>query len=102
MTTKVRTRNSVYEIDHKNKRYRRLSSTHKPTPRQNEDGEWKEYDNLGVSKTGAGIDMTIVDDPTELRQGESAVFHYGDGKTTVTSPLQDITRQDKNNRKETK
>ncbi len=43
MTTLIQTENSNYEIDYPNKRVRRLTSSHAPTPRQGIDGEWREF-----------------------------------------------------------
>lgn len=41
---RIRTRFSVYEVDEKNKRYRRLEGQRPPTPRQGADGEWTPYE----------------------------------------------------------
>jgi hypothetical protein len=64
---KIKTENSVYEIDYIRYRVRRISGTNPPTPRFAPDGEWKSYQD---------IRPTI---------GGSLFFQWTDGKGTITS-----------------
>lgn len=70
------TQYSTYIVDEENKKITRLESTHAPTPRQGEDGEWKEYTDLHIFKSGVMI-----------------VWGYDNGmaRTTMTSPLTMVT-----------
>lgn len=70
---------STYEVDEDNKQIRRLTSSHEPTPRQGEDGQWKPYADIFPEDTG----MLIV-------------WEYVDGiaKSTLTSPLVLISGQE--------
>lgn len=34
---------SIYEVDEENRRVRRLTGEHEPTPRQGPDGQWKDF-----------------------------------------------------------
>lgn len=43
---------SLYELDAPNKRVRRLQGTHEPTPRQGEDGEFREYFSAEIISQG--------------------------------------------------
>lgn len=48
----VTTANTIYEINEADKLIRRVSSTHAPTPRQAEIGEWQPYRTLGYILDG--------------------------------------------------
>lgn len=71
MTTYITESGSVYEVDHDNKRVRRLSGVKDPTPRQGKDGEWKTYVELN----------------TELFPGCLFFIWEHPGKGTRTSPV---------------
>lgn len=75
----VRTRNSLYEVDRENKRVRRLTSNHDPTPRQGPDGEWTSFEE--VVGLQPGVSMVII------WSQEDAV-----PKTTRTSTIQSVQR----------
>lgn len=65
----VQTERSRYEIDTYNNRVRRVSGDDNPTPRQGEDGVWKDY--VEISKAGPCL-----------------LFHWDDeGRGTMTSPV---------------
>jgi hypothetical protein len=46
---------STYEVDQDNKKIRRLKGKADPTPRQGQDGEWREYINLSPIKIGEAV-----------------------------------------------
>ena len=46
---------SVYEIDTLGRRIRRLEGSHEPTPRQGEDGEWREYQSISEVDEGKAV-----------------------------------------------
>jgi hypothetical protein len=49
------TRNSSYEVDLERKRIRRLSGHNRPTPRQGQDGVWKDFQRISELSVGAGV-----------------------------------------------
>ncbi len=40
---------SIYEVDENNKRVRRIFGTNNPTPRQGNDGDWRNYEQLHLT-----------------------------------------------------
>ncbi len=49
------TRNSAYEVDVAGKRIRRLAGKDSPTPRQGEDGAWKDFQRITDIEKGASV-----------------------------------------------
>lgn len=74
---RIRTQNSVYEIDQATKQVRRLSSNHEPTVRQEDDGVWQDYEKLMAVSIGSPLVVAwdVLDDRI---------------KALRTSPIQDI------------
>ena len=48
-----KTENSLYELDTKHKRIRRVHGAYPPTPRQRRDGEWEPYYEISPVEQGA-------------------------------------------------
>jgi hypothetical protein len=71
---------SLYEVDEEKKSVRRLIGVQSPTPRQGNDGEWREY-----------LDIT------DINVGQGVLFVWSmipgiisTGKSTLTSPVKRI------------
>jgi hypothetical protein len=77
----VKTENSTYEIQ--DDQIRRLTGAAKPTPRQGEDGEWKDFAYLVGPKIGEGL--LIVWETSSNEAGEAMIF-----RSTVTSLVLEI------------
>ena len=71
---------SLYEIDQKNKKFRRLSGILDPTLRVGKDGQWKEYGSLLPNVPTLDSVLMIV-----WRVTDEGVW-----QTTVTSPIEQI------------
>lgn len=48
----ISTANSVYQVDEDNRLIRRVLGVNQPTPRQGDDGQWKEYKSIGLGGDG--------------------------------------------------
>ncbi len=51
---------SIYEVDRKNKRVRRMTGKDNPTPRMGKDGEWRSYTDIQPDPPEAGGRLLIV------------------------------------------
>jgi hypothetical protein len=51
---------SIYEVDRKNKRVRRLTGEKNPTPRMGKDGEWKTYHDIQPDPPELDVPLLIV------------------------------------------
>lgn len=79
---------SIYEVDTKNKRVRRMTGARNPTPRQGKDGEWRDYTSISPDPPSVGNRLLIVWDSktTPLLEGSAE----GDVPTTMTSVVMKI------------
>lgn len=86
---------STYEVDLENKRIRRLSGEHDPTPRQGRDGDWRSY--LEITPIEVNAPVGIFWDPktTPKLQETQALEEQlgcdlGAAPATLTSPVRSI------------
>jgi hypothetical protein len=77
----IKTANSTYEIDVKEKRLRRLEGIAAPTKRVPVDGEWKPYQKLAICQVGEPL---LVVWSIIMDKGEAV------NQSTVTSPIVEI------------
>jgi hypothetical protein len=80
---KIVTSGSVYEVDQKESRIRRLEGKLDPTKRVGNDGEWKQYHSLSDIKIGQCI-LIIWNEDIEPLAIE------GTSPGTMTSPVVEI------------
>lgn len=80
---------SIYEVDYNKKMARRLCGKASPTPRQGNDGDWKEWDNCSDITEGKSV-MFIWNWDTEPK-GEMI------GRSTVTSAVKKIHLNENDN-----
>jgi hypothetical protein len=89
MTKRIKTESgSVYELDHTQKRVRRLSGVRAPTARQHADGLWRTYDMIGRVRIGGSLLICWADESV----GPAAAPGAFPG--TVTSPVVEVTELD--------
>ena len=71
------TDNSIYEIDPTQRRIRRLEGRNQPTPRQGDDGGWKDYADVSDATVGSSV---------------LVIWRWADGiaQGTCTSPVRSI------------
>lgn len=72
---------SIYEIDRKNKRVRRMTGKTNPTPRMGTDGEWRTYSGIQPDPPEAGERLLIVWEITQADRDERNL------PTTLTSTI---------------
>lgn len=86
---RLHTANSTYEVDESAKRIRRLAGQHPPTQRFQADGEWRDYERLGVHRAGA---HRVEEKRPQV--GASVVIFWPDERGlmphTITSPVAEI------------
>ena len=64
---------SIYEVDRKNKRVRRMTGEKNPTPKMGKDGEWKAYADLQPNPPEVGLPLLIVWETPTTSEVSSAV-----------------------------
>lgn len=85
---------STYEVDQDNKKIRRLKGKADPTPRQGQDGVWREYINLSPIVVGQAVLIQWAA-PHALTEEAQALLGIQDdqpvpGRMTHTSMVMEI------------
>lgn len=60
---------SLYEIDTRLKRIRRVTGSHEPTGRQGNDGDWQDYDNAFITHGGLWYFPSDAQDAGPIARG---------------------------------
>lgn len=80
---------SIYEVDRKNKRVRRLSGKGNPTPKLGVDGEWRLYLDIQPDPPEIDLPLLIVWD-LKAKELSGANITKVEVPTTLTSPVVSI------------
>lgn len=95
MTTLIKTRNSMYELDTENKQIRRLTGNNAPTPCQGDDNEYKTYSEI-ITHPVDSFPYFMEPASSSVEINESAVgsmlviFWPDSNKYTHTSEIKEI------------
>jgi hypothetical protein len=84
---------SLYEVDTKAKKVRRLNGKADPSPRMGKDGEWRSYWNIHPSPPQVGESVVIAwGSDVELRPETKAIVAEGGFglAVTTTSPVVEV------------
>lgn len=80
---------SIYEVDRKNKRVRRMTGEKNPTPKMGKDGEWKVYAELQPNPPEVGVPLLIIWEVPTTSEVKSAIAAMVEVHvpTTLTSTI---------------
>lgn len=90
-----RTENSTYELELDEGKVRRIRGDLKPTTRQGEDGEWREYESITCPMVGATVLIvwyTETEHKPGLLHGQPVDDVFGIPRATETSPIVEIIK----------
>jgi hypothetical protein len=84
---------SLYEVDTKAKKIRRLNGAKDPSPRMGKDGQWRSYKEIHpkIPVVGESVVIAWGDDVELTEEGKAIVEGGGFGiPLTTTSPVVDV------------
>lgn len=76
---------SIYEVDRKNRRVRRLTGERNPTPKVGKDGEWKAYADIQPNPPEVGVPLLIVWEVPNVTKSDMVGLVNIEVPTTLTS-----------------